>query len=304
MSTGHIERVVTFGPERALIGILTAPAAGAPAVEGTVVLLLNAGVIHRVGPNRINVGFARELAAIGLTSLRFDQSGLGDSAPREGVTDLFESVARDMRDAMAYLAEHHGAQKFVLVGICSGARAALRACYEEPNIAGAIVIDPPVYKTARAVVGHFAPRLLRPESWKTALSGRNQRITRTIAKLRGRTDTPEALACAVPTPAPSTMPDRLPDEPTREEMTDALAHMLGKRTRMLWIYTGGSADAQYNYRDQLRDAFPDACKSGLLDWDLMSDVDHDFRTEAQRRQIRRAVRDWLVRRDFAAPSRS
>jgi hypothetical protein len=61
-----------------LVGILSRPPAGVdPAMPG--VLLLNAGRIHRVGPNRLYVAIARRLAAMGFAVCRFDLSGIGDS---------------------------------------------------------------------------------------------------------------------------------------------------------------------------------------------------------------------------------
>jgi len=291
MSHEWHERAVCFGPNRAMVGVVTSPTG---ATSETVVLLLNAGVIHRVGPNRINVLLARDMAGLGLTVLRFDQSGLGDSAPRESETDLQESVAADLADAMAYLTEHHAATRFILVGICSGARAALRTAYRAPNIAGLIVIDPPVYKTTKAVVSHYGQRLLRAESWKNALTGKNERIKDAIGRLRSRGDETHPDA-----PQPSTMPGRLPEWPSQSDMAAALKRMLGNGTAIHWIYTGGAEDDQYNYRDQLADTFPTACASSLMDWELMSDVDHDFATEPSRRAIRTELRAWLTRRKFS-----
>lgn len=292
-AAGFIERAIGFGPDRGLVGILTTPAEQTQ--TSTWALLVNAGVIHRVGPNRINVGFARDLAGAGLPSLRFDQSGLGDSEPREGVTDLHESSHADMLDAMAYLKEHHGAERFVLVGICSGARLVLRTSYRAPDIAAAVVIDPPVYKTTKAVVAHFAPRLLRADAWKNALTGRNKRVKGALDRLRSRKQANEAPEA----PPPSSMPERLDEWPPRADMAEALARMVRNGTRLLWIHTGGAADEQYNYKDQVRDVFPHACASGLIDWDLMADVDHDFATEPSRRAIRTVVCDWVKRRGFA-----
>jgi len=288
----YLERAISFGPERGMVGIMTTPAEQAD--SNTWALLVNAGVIHRVGPNRINVRLARDLAARGLPNLRFDQSGLGDSVPRDGVTDLHESAHADMLDAMAYLKQHHGAERFVVVGICSGARLALRTSYRGADIAAAVVIDPPVYRTTKAVVAHFAPRLLRAGAWKNALSGNNQRIKGALQRLRQRNQADEAPE----TPTASDMPERLGEWPSREDMTEALARIIGNGTRLLWIHTGGAADQQYNYKDQVRDVFPEACASGLIDWDLMSEVDHDFATEASRHAIRRVLCDWLGRRGF------
>jgi len=64
-----------------LFGILTEPE-GAPL--GPTVLLLNAGLIHHIGPARLWVSLARRFAAAGMRCLRFDLSGLGDSPVRPG----------------------------------------------------------------------------------------------------------------------------------------------------------------------------------------------------------------------------
>ena len=57
------EEAVLFGTTQSLVGILSQPPReeaprGLPAV-----ILLNAGIVHRVGPNRLYVRMARELAA-------------------------------------------------------------------------------------------------------------------------------------------------------------------------------------------------------------------------------------------------
>ena len=74
------ERVVTFGGQGELVGVLSQPDVVRPSAPW--VLLWNTGLHPRVGPCRLNVQLARRLAALGIPSLRFDLSGLGDSAAR------------------------------------------------------------------------------------------------------------------------------------------------------------------------------------------------------------------------------
>ena len=74
------EHVVQFGERRRLVGTLTE--ASGPRDGGFV--LLNAGVISRVGPQRLNVTLARAIARIGFTAFRFDLSGLGASRAANG----------------------------------------------------------------------------------------------------------------------------------------------------------------------------------------------------------------------------
>ena len=67
--------------EKPLIAITTvAPRRRAEAGQPWVVLL-NAGIIHRIGPNRLYVQLARRLASRGHAVLRFDLAGIGDSEP-------------------------------------------------------------------------------------------------------------------------------------------------------------------------------------------------------------------------------
>ena len=54
------ELAVSFGPLKHLSGTLALPDELAPAGVGFV--MLNAGVVHRIGPHRFNVRLARRLA--------------------------------------------------------------------------------------------------------------------------------------------------------------------------------------------------------------------------------------------------
>ena len=88
------ERAVAFG-KSALSGIVT-PASGTP--QRTGVVFLGAGILHRVGPNRMHVTLARALAAAGLPGLRFDFSGIGESDVCPG-QDSYEERTRDETQA-------------------------------------------------------------------------------------------------------------------------------------------------------------------------------------------------------------
>ena len=104
-------------------------------------IFLNAGVTHRVGPNRLYARLARELAGDGFVALRFDFSGLGDSAVRTDDLPARKSVVFETREAMDCLAKTQGIEQFVLIGICSGATASLMVAREDPRVTGAILIN-------------------------------------------------------------------------------------------------------------------------------------------------------------------
>ena len=78
------QQVCNFGTDGHLFGILTTPDEEVRVEGAPIALILNAGIVHRIGPFRLNVDIARQLAELGFSTLRMDLSGLGDSGPRTG----------------------------------------------------------------------------------------------------------------------------------------------------------------------------------------------------------------------------
>src|SRR5688500_20259796 len=76
------ERAIRFGSGERLVGILTDPADGEDAQRPTAVFV-TAGMLHRVGPNRLYVTLARRLARLGVPSMRFDLSEIARASCRE-----------------------------------------------------------------------------------------------------------------------------------------------------------------------------------------------------------------------------
>jgi len=110
------EQVIRFEPSQTLVGIVTQPAPALANPDLPAVVLLNAGLLHRVGPNRIYVQLARKLAGFGFTVLRFDFSGMGDSRPREDHLPYVQSAPAEAKDAMDWLTAHCGQKIFGVDG--------------------------------------------------------------------------------------------------------------------------------------------------------------------------------------------
>ena len=115
------ERTVRFGADRHLVGVLTRTSTAA---DRPVVVIFNAGAVHRVGPNRVSVTLARELAAAGFACLRFDLEGIGDSvlrAPGRENHPYPDTAIADGKAAFDFLRREFGYTRFIPVGLCSGA---------------------------------------------------------------------------------------------------------------------------------------------------------------------------------------
>ena len=104
-------------------------------------VFLSAGALHRVGPARLYVHLARELATMGFNSLRLDLSGIGDSPARPGATSR-ESVAADCREILDVLDSRLGRLPLVLAGLCAGADNAVRLAGAVPRVTGMVLLDP------------------------------------------------------------------------------------------------------------------------------------------------------------------
>ena len=110
------ERSIFLGSDSRMTGIITSPDDAQPGAGLPAILLLNAGLIHHVGPNRMYVDLARRLANHGFTSIRFDMTGIGDSDRADMELPYVEQTVADIREAMDGLEEELGVQDFVLMG--------------------------------------------------------------------------------------------------------------------------------------------------------------------------------------------
>lgn len=137
------EYPVKFGPDQKLLGIITTPLK--PSTNNLAVIVLNTGPNHHVGNGRLSVLVARQLAQWGVTTLRFDLSGIGDS---ESLPDrpgsLYSLEACDDVSAAIQLLESLNKNKnrpIVLLGLCSGAYLALHSALREVKISGAVIVN-------------------------------------------------------------------------------------------------------------------------------------------------------------------
>ena len=151
------------------------------------VVMLNAGAIRRVGPNRLYVQMARAWAARGLTSLRVDLSGLGDSDGDDPVGGRLYSMVSvpEAQAAARYLRDHRALAGLgvTVLGLCSGAFVSFHAALADPGIEGTVLINPQLFfwkegtsldvarRTSFQAAQHYRRSVWKRESWAKLLRG-------------------------------------------------------------------------------------------------------------------------------------
>lgn len=106
-------------------------------------LLVNSGIVHRVGANRMSVTLARHVAAHGVAAFRFDMSGLGDARDRADGAPWEQSSAEEICDAIQCLCSVHGTSRVIVYGNCGGAAKSFWAAQREERIVGLALTNPP-----------------------------------------------------------------------------------------------------------------------------------------------------------------
>lgn len=174
------EYALLIGKDRSLVGILTEneDANVSEKNDLTGVLLLNAGLIHHIGPNRIYVKIARMLASMGFVVMRFDFSGIGDSGPRKDKLPATESTIDEVRQAMDYLEQFKNIKQFICIGLCDGATAAGQISAVDYRVKKVILIDPPVPANRQTELMAYSSyyskhALFNPRSWLKLFSMRS-----------------------------------------------------------------------------------------------------------------------------------
>ena len=135
-----------------MVGVLSTSASEAAATDRPAVVILNSGIIHRVGANRMHVALARTLADKWYTVLRFDLSGIGDSEPRRDALAPHDAAMSDIEEVLDYLEENKGIRRVVLVGLCSGAIQALLYAANDARVVGLVLLDLYVPRTTGYVL--------------------------------------------------------------------------------------------------------------------------------------------------------
>jgi alpha-beta hydrolase superfamily lysophospholipase len=137
-------------------------------------VLLNAGALRRIGPNRMWVETARRWAARGTPTLRIDLEGIGDSdgdarALEEDAGLYVPRYVQQTLDLLDALEQRGLPPRFVLAGLCSGAYWALHAGLQDERVRGAFMVNPRALFWDPSIGGvrdaRNVRKALRPRTW-------------------------------------------------------------------------------------------------------------------------------------------
>ncbi len=262
------EQAFRFGRARHLIGIAGLPGAASAEVG---VIVLNAGLVHRVGPFRMNVDMTRRLNTLGYPTLRFDFSTVGDSGSSGESQSRVQQVCADVDDAMDLLRQHAGCSRFVLVGLCSGAQNAHTVACTDAKVAGVVFLDGYAYRTIGFKFRHYMPKLLDLGRWRRWL------IRRAKAAAEAEND---AVFSVAPSP--------------RKVVRADLADMIDRGLKLCLIYSGG-INMFFNHPRQFRECFGSIMASPAVSTRYIEETDHTYVLVDDRRRLIDHIEEWLCR---------
>ncbi|WP_185234602.1 hypothetical protein [Teredinibacter franksiae] len=261
---------VSFGNSPTLVGVVSEPEtvlSGSPTV-----IILNSGLLHKVGPFRLSVTLARRLAVIGYRVLRMDISGIGDSKMRV-VRDSTHKALLDVDYAMNFMSKDFGSQKFVLMGLCSGADNAHRTAVADERVVGTVNLDGYCATNFMYTLHYYGERFL---SWKF-ISSKLQRFTAVQ-----KNTTPSDKSKEVFDPNADAL---LRSFPSRKQMGIEFSQLISRNVKMLYVYTRG-VEYYCNYANQLFDILKPNKIRECVDVQLYPYDDHTWsRTEARKKLI-------------------
>jgi hypothetical protein len=265
------ERVFRYGENNRGLGMLTVPdiITGAP-----VVVMLNAGLLHRAEPYRLNVLACRRLAEIGYICLRVDLAGKGDTPARKGFANR-ESVDLDWRYIKQALEQQFGKRFILIMGICSGADNGIKIAAQDTDVKGLILMDVVSKKDRGFARRNLANKFFNFYNWTKI----PRKIIQIINNLfRGK--------------EPELDNDiNLRDEPNDQDLWQCCTNLTALDGRILAVFTSYTL-SYYNKKGQFSRTMEVPGLEQICEEIFWPNVDHTFKIEAHRDRLLALISKW------------
>jgi pimeloyl-ACP methyl ester carboxylesterase len=236
-----------------------------------VVVLLNAGLVHRVGPFRLYVPLARTLAAAGFPVVRFDQPGVGD-APNKDDPDEARVMSRIFDELAGILYTND----FIVGGLCAAADLAWRVAHQDRRVRGLLLLDPVALGGFWFQLGKI--RLFMRRKASTWLSMIQRSFNR---KKPANTD--------------------FRDWPKSEEVRAEFEKFIADGIAVLAIYTGGAAP-YFTHARQIDTTFGAAARDLRAQFEYWPECDHTFMLSADQARLIDTIKRWSIK--YFAPQKA
>ncbi len=271
----YIEKIFKFGKDQNLVGVTTEPTNCMDICHKPAVILLNAGLIHRVGLQRMNADIARSLSSMGVFAFRVDLYGVGDSTSNNDSLSFRQRAFNDIRQSMDFISLKYNINEFILIGHCAGADNAHFVTIADSRVIGAVFIDGFGYPTLE-----FRLKDYGGES-KINLLKWSKVILRKIIDL------------SFGLPARKTFFELYGRKwPTHENAKSDIKKIIERDANLLYVYSGG-VPVYYNYKNQFRDMFRDIDLNGQVCIEYVKEADHNLSLLGPRDKIMKIIYNWI-----------
>lgn len=270
-----IEQAYIFGENDTLTGITTEDDSASVNNNDIAVIILNSGLLHKPGPFRLSTTLSREIAKLGMVTFRFDLSGIGDSKKHKDVRVREDQILGDIQEAMNFIGRKKGINKFIILGICTGADNTHKIAVIDDRVVGAVFMDGYAYPTVKYHMKEWQPRLLRP----LKLASHTVRlIRRFFSSQKEKYDD-------------SRKENYFWELPPKQKTEAELREFVDRGMNMLFIFTGSWVT--FLYPQQMNDSFSSIDFKGRLQVDYLKNASHLYVASKSRERVIQVILQWL-----------
>jgi alpha/beta superfamily hydrolase len=234
------------------------------------------------------VRLARKLATQGVTSIRFDLSGIGDSEARKDSLTFEQSAKLEVREAMDYVQTTKGIDQFILIGLCSGADMGFYVSQDDERVVGLAQLDAFAYRTLGYYVHHYAPRMLRLSVWTNAIK------LRLGMKAKGAMQTVEPGADYA-------RPEYRRRFPPKDVVAAGLGTLNARKVSLLFLFSNGQPQ-HFNHRRQYERSFSSINFGSRIQVEYYPDADHLFSGLQHQQLVDETITSWVTKVARAHPA--
>ncbi len=291
------ETPLRFGEHNRLYGVLCEPLGER---RGATVVLLGTAYDRNAGWGRSGVSMARDLAARGIASLRFDCANVADSPPVPGVADqvLYDRAQTDDVVAALDLIERRDMLPAIVSGRCSGAYLAFRSAVLDGRVSGAVAVNPFVFywdpsrdidqflRFVPRTLGDYKGRLFQVETFRRLIQGRVD-VKRSLANI-GRALWRRVARHAVP------VVHLLPENRAlRREVVNAFRDLSDRNVAVSLIYSENDVGLDH-FAEQFGTKGKGLRRYANASLTILEGADHNLTPEPARRAYLESVADMAL----------